>query len=62
MDIKFVSNNAITNIINVYNNLIDGSCNHLRAFVSNFENRTGEVYQPQFLSPEVFQAIMNGTY
>lgn len=44
----------------VYQNLEQGSHNHLRAFVSNLENQTGEVYQPQYLSQEAYGAIVNG--
>jgi len=36
----------------VFQNLLQGSENHLRAFVSNLENQTGEVYQPQYMSVE----------
>jgi hypothetical protein len=50
------------NIITVYNRLLDGSCNHLRAFVSVYEAKTGTDYLPQYLSPGVFAAIMAGTY
>ncbi len=49
-------------VSNVYSNLIDGSCNHLRAFVSVLKTKTGEVYVPQFVSQAVYQAILNGTY
>jgi hypothetical protein len=59
---SFLSKATHANIINVYNNLVAGSCNHLRAYVSNYEAKTGIVYQPQYLSLEVYQAIMNGTY
>ncbi len=48
-------------IIQVYNNLLAGSENHLRAFVSNYERQTGEVYQPQYLSLEDYQAIVSAT-
>ena len=51
-----------TDIRNVYNNLIDGSCNHLRAFSSTFKRKTGETYQPQYMSLEDYLAIINGTY
>jgi hypothetical protein len=43
----------------VYQNLENGSHNHLRAFVSNLGNQTGEVYQPQYLSQEAYDAIVN---
>ncbi len=41
----------------VYNNLLRGSENHLRAFVKTLETQTGEIYQPQYLSPDEYQAI-----
>lgn len=44
----------------VYQNLERGSENHLRAFVTNLANRTGEVYQPQYLSQEAYDTIVNG--
>jgi hypothetical protein len=43
----------------VYENLLKGSRNHLRAFVSAIERR-GWTYQPQYLSQEVFDEIING--
>jgi hypothetical protein len=33
----------------VYENLMKGSRNHLRAVVSNLERQAGETYQPQYL-------------
>lgn len=42
----------------VFENLLSGSENHLRAFVTNLKNQTGEVYQPQYLSAEAYQAII----
>jgi hypothetical protein len=47
-------------ITRVYNNLLAGSENHLRAFVSNLERQTGEIYQPVHLDQDAYQAIMNG--
>lgn len=47
------------NIQQVYNNLLNGSYNHLRAFVNALYNQTGEVYVPQYLSPEEYQAIID---
>jgi len=46
-------------IITVYNNLLKGSENHLRAFVRNL-NRWGVDYEPQVLGTDVFNAIING--
>jgi hypothetical protein len=42
----------------VYENLMKGSRNHLRAFVSVIE-RHGWTYQPQYLSQEAFDEIIN---
>jgi hypothetical protein len=42
----------------VFQNLLKGSENHLRAFVSNLENQTGEVYQPQYMPVEGYQTII----
>ena len=47
-------------IIQVYNNLLAGSENHLRAFVSNLERQSGEVFQPTYLDQDAYQAIING--
>ena len=44
----------------VYNSLMSGSYNHLRAFASNLQSQTGETYQPQHLSAEAYQAIVSG--
>jgi hypothetical protein len=43
----------------VFNNLLNGSYNHLRAFVSTLKTQTGETYQPQYLSADAYQAIIN---
>lgn len=45
----------------MFNNLLNGSKNHLRAFSSALKAQTGETYSPQYLSDEVYQAIMNET-
>ena len=50
-----------SNIQLVYNNLMSGSYNHLRNFVNVLQRQTGEVYQPQYLSAELYQAILSGT-
>ena len=43
----------------VFSNLMNGSNNHLQAFVSKLSTQTGENYQPQYLSVEAFQAIIS---
>ncbi len=45
----------------VYNNLMRGSYNHLRSFTSLLNRLTGEVYQPQSLSADLYQSILTGT-
>jgi hypothetical protein len=45
----------------VFTNLLRGSENHLRAFVTSLERQTGETYQPQLLSAEAYQAILNAS-
>ena len=42
----------------VYDNLINGSYNHLRAFVKNL-SRQGILYEPVLLSEEVYNGIVN---
>ena len=43
----------------VYENLMLGSRNHLRAFVRNLANRTDTVYAPQQLDQDSYDAIIN---
>jgi len=43
----------------VYENLMRGSRNHLRAFVSTLERQAGEIYQPQYLSQTAYDVIVN---
>ena len=47
-------------ILRAYASLERGSENHLRAFVRTLLRQTGETYQPQYLSPEAYQAILDG--
>lgn len=48
-------------IIRVYQNLLKGSYNHLRAFVSTLARQTGEVYTPQYMSTEAYNEIVPST-
>lgn len=52
---NYVDNQDITL---VYDNLLKGSQNHLRAFVQNLEAQ-GMTYTPQYLSQDVYDAIIN---
>ena len=42
----------------IYDNLINGSYNHLRAFVNNL-SRQSIVYEPQLLSEDAYNSIVN---
>ncbi len=44
----------------VYQNLLNGSYNHLRAFVSTLERQTGEDYTPQYLTQAAYEEIIGG--
>jgi len=48
-------------ILRVYENLLAGSHNHLRAFVGTLEQRTGTSYTPQYLTQAAYTTIMNST-
>jgi len=56
---KFLGQTANSAVIEVYENLLKGSINHLRAFVRTYEQQTGEKYQPQFLSQEEYEEILS---
>lgn len=45
----------------VYNNLMTGSYNHLKAFTGALTQQTGEVYQPQYISADAYQSIITGS-
>ncbi|MDP1546598.1 MAG: DUF2202 domain-containing protein [Anaerolineales bacterium] len=45
----------------VFNNLVNGSNNHLQAFVSALQNQTGEIYQSQYLNAEQYAAALAAT-
>lgn len=57
---KAMQNNPADTILTVYQRLRRGSTHHLKAFVTLLA-RQGVEYQPQYLSQEVFDAIVNGT-
>jgi len=61
LDIQFELVEHVDNqdIIIVYNNLLRGSGNHLRAFVHNL-SRQGISYSPQLLNEDQYIAIING--
>lgn len=48
-----------SDIQRVYSQLLQGSGNHLRAFVSTLERQTGETYQPQVLDQAAYDEIID---
>jgi hypothetical protein len=48
-------------ILRVYENLIAGSENHLRAFTSVVERQVGTAYQPDYLSQEAYDLIVTAS-
>ncbi|MFA7244740.1 MAG: DUF2202 domain-containing protein [Candidatus Magasanikbacteria bacterium] len=54
-----IKNTDKQDIIFVYENLMKGSRNHLRAFVKNYENLTGQKYVPQYLSQAEYDNILS---
>jgi hypothetical protein len=56
---KYLSQTDNADIQQVFTNLKSGSYNHLLAFTSTLYRQTGETYQPQYLSLEAYQAIVN---
>ena len=59
--IDFTANTEEANLEWVYANLLAGSENHLRAYVSQWEMQTGETYVPQYLSQAAYDAIMSAS-
>jgi len=55
-NLKIVETDAIRR---VYENLLKGSENHLRAFTSSLLRTTGEVYQPQYMDADAYSAIID---
>lgn len=43
----------------VYENLKQGSRNHLRSFTATLQSQAGERYQPRYLSQAAYEAIIN---
>jgi hypothetical protein len=58
---KHLAQTENSDIRMVYENLMKGSRNHLRAFTSTLSRQAGETYQPQYLSADVYQSIVGST-
>ncbi len=48
-------------IIQVYQNLLKGSVNHLASFARTYQRQSGETYQPQFMSEEDYQDLISSS-
>lgn len=55
---EYVAQTDNADIQMVYENLMKGSRNHLRSFVSTIQKQTGLNYQPQYLSQDAYQVIV----
>lgn len=61
-DLKlWISQTTKTDLLQVFNNLMLGSRNHLRSFVSNLASR-GVTYSPVYLSQAEYDAIINSPW
>ncbi len=58
---KATADTGNADIQQVYNSLMSGSKNHLRAFSRTYEMVTGETYTPQYLDQAAYDAIMAGS-
>jgi len=48
-------------LIQVFENLLNGSTNHLSGFARNYESLTGNSYAPQYMSQEAYEALIGTT-
>ncbi|MEZ4180280.1 MAG: DUF2202 domain-containing protein [Candidatus Doudnabacteria bacterium] len=55
---KYLEETKNVDIINVYQNLMKGSRNHLRSFVSQLE-QNGQTYTPSYISQSYYQEIIS---
>ena len=55
----YMSETEDSALLEVYQNLLKGSINHLKSFVRTYERQTGESYQPQFMSQEAYDELMS---
>lgn len=53
-----MATSRLSNIDKVYQNLLNGSYNHLRAFASNIQSLTGQPYVAQVISQDIVDGIL----
>ena len=56
---EWIAQTNPADIVLVYENLMKGSRNHLRSFVSTLEQQTEETYQPQYLDQAAYDAVVD---
>jgi hypothetical protein len=54
----YMGDTEAADVLQVYENLLRGSRNHLRAFVDTLERQAGETYEPQYLGTEAYDDIL----
>lgn len=54
-----MATSRLSNIDKVYQNLLNGSYNHLRAFARNIESLTGQPYVAQVVSQDIVDSILD---
>lgn len=57
----YISETTNLDIQRVYENLLRGSENHLRAFTSTLLRQTGETYAPQHMDVDIYDGILENT-
>jgi len=55
---EYIAQTDNADIQMVYENLLKGSRNHLRAFVTTLQRQTGTTYQPQYMPEDAYQTIV----
>lgn len=45
-------------VIQTFNNLLQGSVNHLSAFSSNLQRQTGQAYKPQYMDAATYEGLL----
>lgn len=54
-----MATSRLSNIDKVYQNLLNGSYNHLRAFARNIQSLTGQPYVAQVVSQEIVNSVLS---
>jgi len=57
---SYIAGTEAADLIRVYENLLRGSRNHLRAFSAALERQTGEAYEPQRMGEDAYQSAVQG--